>query len=58
MHIDKNTYHIVDIKLVFKDGTRQIVELSNYKTNTTVADSEFIFDQNKYKGVVINDMRF
>lgn len=58
MHIDKSTYHILDIKLAFKDGTRQMVEFTNFKDNTDIADSEFVFDQNKYKGIVINDMRF
>lgn len=58
MHIDKGSYQIVDIKLIFKNGERQSVEFSNFKPNTAIADSEFTFDQSKYPGIIVNDMRF
>jgi outer membrane lipoprotein carrier protein len=58
MHIEKNTYHILDIKISFKNGTRQIIEFSNFKSNTSIPDTDFIFDTKKYPGIVVNDMRF
>ena len=58
MHIDKNTLQIVNTKLFMKDGTQHQIEFSNFQTNIDIADNEFIFDQKKYPGVEVNDMRF
>jgi outer membrane lipoprotein-sorting protein len=58
MHIDKTTFHIMDIKIAFKNGTRQDIVFSNFKPNTNIADTEFIFDTKKYPGITVNDMRF
>ncbi len=58
MHIDKNTYHITDTRIFMKDGTNYLIELSNFQPNIDIADSEFRFDQKKYPGAEVNDMRF
>jgi outer membrane lipoprotein carrier protein len=58
MHIDKVSYHILDIKISFKNGTRQTIEFSNFKANNSLPDTDFSFDTKKYPGIVVNDMRF
>jgi outer membrane lipoprotein carrier protein len=58
MHIDKTSYQIIDIKIFQKDGTQQTLEFNGFKANSEVPDSKFVFDQNKYPGIVVNDMRF
>jgi outer membrane lipoprotein carrier protein len=58
MHIDKNSFQIVDTKLFLKDGTQHLIEFSNFKANIDIADSEFVFDQKKHPRSEVNDMRF
>ena len=58
MHIEKTSYHILDFKIFQKDGIQQTIEFSVFKTNTEIPDSEFGFDQKKYPGIIVNDMRF
>jgi len=58
MHIDKSTYHIIDTKIFMKDGTNYFIELSNFQPNIDISGSEFQFDQKKYPGTQVNDIRF
>ena len=58
MHIDKTTFQIVDTKIFMKDGTQHLIEFKNFQPNIDMADSEFLFDQKKYPGTEVNDMRF
>ena len=55
--IDKATMQIASIDIMFKNGTDQIIEITEYKPNTTMPDNLFTFDPSKYPGVEINDMR-
>ena len=55
--IDKATTQIASIDIMFKNGTDQIIESTEYKPNTTMPDNLFTFDPSKYPGVEINDMR-
>ncbi|MBR4441500.1 MAG: outer membrane lipoprotein carrier protein LolA [Bacteroidales bacterium] len=55
--IDKATTQIASIDIMFKNGTDQIIEITEYKPNTTMPDNLFTFDPSKYPGVEINDMR-
>jgi outer membrane lipoprotein carrier protein len=58
MHINQATSQIVDISLVYKNGDKQTITFSKFQANSTISDSEFIFDQKKYPGIVVNDLRF
>ncbi len=55
--IDKATTQIASITIMFKNGTEQIIEITEYKPNTPMPDSLFKFDASKYPGVEVNDMR-
>lgn len=55
--IDKATTQIASITIMFKNGTEQIIEITEYKPNTPMPDSLFKFDPSKYPGVEVNDMR-
>lgn len=58
MHIDKNSLQIIDTKIFMKDGTSHFIEFSNFRTNIAIEEKEFQFDQKKYPGAEVNDMRF
>ncbi|MBP5502595.1 MAG: outer membrane lipoprotein carrier protein LolA [Bacteroidales bacterium] len=55
--VDKATTQIVSIDIMFKNGTDQIIVITEYKPNTPMPDSLFKFDASKYPGVEVNDMR-
>lgn len=55
--VDKATTQIASIDIMFKNGTDQIIEITEYKPNTPMPDNLFTFDPAKYPGVEINDMR-
>ena len=55
--VDKATTQIVSIDIMFKNGTDQIIVITEYKPNTPMPDNLFTFDASKYPGVEINDMR-
>ena len=55
--IDKANTQIASIDIMFKNGTDQIIEITEYKPNTPMPDNLFTFDASKYPGVEINDMR-
>jgi outer membrane lipoprotein-sorting protein len=57
-HIDKNTFQIIDTKIFMKDGTNYLIELSNFQPNINISGTEFLFDQKKYPGAMVNDIRF
>lgn len=55
--VDKATTQIVSIDIMFKNGTDQIIVITEYKPNTPMPDNLFTFDPAKYPGVEVNDMR-
>ncbi len=55
--IEKATTQIVSIDIKFKNGSDQIIEITEYKPNATMADALFTYDPAKYPGVEVNDMR-
>lgn len=55
--IDKITKNIISTTVVEKSGNRYIYDLSNFKPNTSIASSNFTFDQSKYPGVEVVDLR-
>jgi outer membrane lipoprotein-sorting protein len=55
--IEKSTSQIVSIDIKFKNGSDQIIEITEYKPNATMADALFTYDPAKYPGAEVNDMR-
>ena len=55
--IDKDSYSIKRIMQQGKDGTSYYVNVDSFKTNLTIADSEFSFDAKAHPDVEIVDMR-
>lgn len=55
--IDKAENQIQSIEIKFKNGSSQIIEIVEYKSNTVMPESMFSFDPAKFPGVEVNDMR-
>ncbi|MCQ2973376.1 MAG: outer membrane lipoprotein carrier protein LolA [Bacteroidales bacterium] len=55
--VEKTTTQIVSIDIMFKNGTDQIIEITEYKPNTNMPDNLFTYDESKYPGAEVNDMR-
>lgn len=55
--IDKSNSQILSIIIKFKNGSEQIIEITEYKPNVTMADALFTYDPAKYPGAEVNDMR-
>ncbi|MBO7461244.1 MAG: outer membrane lipoprotein carrier protein LolA [Bacteroidales bacterium] len=55
--IMKETAQIAVITIKFKNGSEQIIEITEYKPNATMADALFTYDPAKYPGAEVNDMR-
>jgi outer membrane lipoprotein-sorting protein len=55
--IVKETAQIAIIDIKFKNGSDQIIEITEYKPNATMADALFTYDPAKYPGAEVNDMR-
>jgi outer membrane lipoprotein-sorting protein len=54
--IDKDG-QIVSLKSFNKDGSRYTLVLSSLKSNKGIKDDIFVFDQSKYPGVHVEDLR-
>jgi outer membrane lipoprotein carrier protein len=57
LYIDKAAKTISSSKIFEKNGDRYTYAISNMKTNTPIADSQFTFDAKDYPGVEIVDLR-
>lgn len=57
MFIDKNKREIVRIAIYEKDNTIMSYYFDKFVANVSLSDALFKFDQTKYPGVEINDMR-
>lgn len=55
--IDKISHTLVQVTLTLRDGTKQVIELSNYNANHNFTDSEFQFDKTHYPHAEIIDLR-
>ena len=55
--IDKSNDQIVCIDIKFKNGSDQIIEINEYKPDVTMPDNLFIYEESKYPGAEVNDMR-
>lgn len=55
--VDKTNNQIVCIDIKFKNGSDQLIEILDYKPNVTMPDNLFIYEESKYPGAEVNDMR-
>ena len=57
LQVDKDTKTIYSTKVLENGGNRYTYTVSNMKTNSPVADNQFLFDKSKYPGVEEVDLR-
>ena len=57
VYVNKATQTVTSAKIFEKTGNRLSFSVSNMNTTTMVADTQFIFDQKKYPGVEVVDLR-
>lgn len=57
LQIDKNAKTVYSTKVLENAGNRYSYTVSTMKTNVTLADTQFVFDKNKYPGVEVVDLR-
>ncbi len=57
VYVNKATKTVSAAKIFEKTGNRLSFSVSNMNTSAAVADGQFIFDQKKYPGVEIVDLR-
>ena len=55
--IDKTSKNIVSTKVFEKNGNRYIYTISGMKTNVTLADNLFVFNEKNYPNVEVVDLR-
>jgi len=55
--VDKAAKTIASATIVEKSGNRTVYSVGNLKANTQLADAQFSFDQAKYPGVEVVDLR-
>ena len=57
LEVDKATKNIAATKVFEKNGNRYIYTITDYKTNTPLAESLFVFDAKAHPGVEVIDLR-
>lgn len=57
VQVNKTNKNLFSIKLTNKNGSTSMLTLSNYQKGVKVSDTIFSFNKNKYKGIVVNDLR-
>ena len=58
LEIDKVNKNIVSTKIFEKNGTHEIISVTSFSSNNpAVTDADFAFDQKKYPGVEVVDLR-
>ena len=57
VQINKTNGALYSIKVVNKNGGSTLLTLSNFQKRVTAPDNIFVFNQAKYKGVAVNDLR-
>lgn len=57
VNVNKINNYPLSLQLTDKKGTVSTLTLTQFKANVKVADSDFVFNQNKYKGLDVNDLR-
>ena len=57
VQVNKSTGNLTSIKLDNKNGSSTTLKLTNFQKGVKVSDNTFVFNQSRYKGVVVNDLR-
>ena len=57
VQVNKTTRNLYSIKLTNKNRGTSLLTLTNFQKELKVSDNTFIFNANKFKGVVENDLR-
>jgi outer membrane lipoprotein carrier protein len=57
VNINKKLQTITSTKVFEKTGNRYTYAVSSMNTTSAVADGQFVFDQKKYPGVEVVDLR-
>ncbi|MBS1651208.1 MAG: outer membrane lipoprotein carrier protein LolA [Bacteroidetes bacterium] len=57
LYVDKIKKQIAQMKLLMKDGTKQVYEIKMFKTNSEIQDALFTYDAKSLKPDQINDER-
>jgi outer membrane lipoprotein-sorting protein len=57
IQFDKSTGNLVSVFIQYKKGMTNLLTITRYQKNITVAADAFTFDKNKFKNVLINDLR-
>lgn len=55
--IDTNSHAMVQIDLTLRNGTKHLIEITDYSANHNYSDREFRFDQTRYPDIEIIDLR-
>lgn len=55
--INKTSGNLISIKLFNANKTTTLLTLNGYQKGINLADTEFAFKKEKYKGITINDLR-
>ena len=55
--VDKAKKNISGAKVLNKDGNKYSITVTAFSPNATVTDAQFVFDQKKYPGVEVIDLR-
>lgn len=57
VQVNKTTGNLFSIKLINKNGSMSLLTVNNFQNGLKVADNFFVFNQSKYKGISVNDLR-
>jgi outer membrane lipoprotein-sorting protein len=57
VQINKTNRNLVSIKVVNKNGSSTLLNLSNFQKRISAPDNIFVFNKTRYKGVTVNDLR-
>jgi len=57
VEINKSTSNLFSIKMSYQNGNISVLTLSNFEKGLKVSDNIFIFNEEKYKGISVNDLR-
>lgn len=57
VQVNKSSGNLFSISLINKNGSTSLLTLSNFQKELNVSDNIFVFNNSKYKGVNVNDLR-
>ncbi|HEY6913282.1 MAG TPA: outer membrane lipoprotein carrier protein LolA [Paludibacter sp.] len=57
VQVNKTNANLFSIKLINTNGSTSLLTVNNFQNGLKVADNFFVFNQSKYKGISVNDLR-